>query len=155
METKGLLRSFLWLALAAGLAACAHADESVDHPAAQAAAERLEWEAVELLKQDRVAEATPLLEKSAELWEVAAGTNTRQHYRALGYLQNAYYRLERYAQMLRVMERRLDIARMMFGERHEQAILSMRNVAGGYDAVGRHDEARRMREAADKLASAP
>ena len=139
------------LLAAACLALPAHADESVDHPAVQEAAQRLEWEAVELLKEDRVLAALPLLEKSAALWEVAAGTNTRQTYRALNSLQSAYFRVGRYAEMLAVMQRRLDIAREMFGESHDQVLLCMHNVAIGLEALGRHAEARKMREDARRL----
>ena len=116
-----------------------------------AAAQRLEVEAVKLLNAGRVAEAAPLLHKSADMWELASGPYTRYFYRALGNLQSVYFRLQRYGDMLAVMERRLDVARTLFGERHEQTILCMRNLAGAYEALGRHGEARRMRENAEKL----
>ena len=138
--------SRLALALLAGfLMSAAQAQFSME---AKRAAEEVDTQAVRLMSAQRVEEALPLLVKAVEMWDAAMGQYSPHLYRALGNLQSAYYQTQRYADMHRVMERRLEIARVLFGERHEQTLLCMRNVAIGLDALGRHAEAKDMREKA-------
>ena len=134
---KAYLFVFAW-----GIALAAQAQFSME---AKRAAEEVDAQAVRLMSAQRLEEALPLLVQAVDLWDAAMGQYSPHLYRALGNLQSAYYQTRRYADMHRVMERRLEVARALFGERHEQTLLCMRNVAMGLEALGRHAEARKMR----------
>ena len=131
----------LLAALLAGCVLCAQAQIPSSMEALRAA-ERVDWEAVRLMSEERVEEALPLLHNAADLWQAAVGRQSRQVYRALGNLQTAYFRLQRYEEMAAVMEQRLAVACELFGERHDQVMVSARNLSDAYRALGRPAEAK-------------
>lgn len=105
-----------------------------------------------LFKLNREAEALEALDKAMAMFEPEDGASRRPpHYAAaLAGMGEAYFRMKKYNQAAAAYESALEHIRSCFGENMDFVVTS-RNCAVVYDAMGREDKAADCRKAADEI----